>query len=270
MSLSPKFGFNLKKEDRLAKYDGPDKVVSSKEYQKRLAEEKERVSFMSLLPSLDKYTEGFEVGELIVMSGYTGHGKTTFCQTLTLNLAEQKVNSLWFSFEMTGRQFFAKFPRVPLFYLPLELKGKALGWIEDRIIEGKIKYNVRAVFIDHLHFVIDIATKHPSLEIGQVIRKLKTIAIKQNVVIFLIAHTSMPRGDSTPKLGDIRDSSFITQEADAAFVIQRLRIPKSQFYGTESRITILKHRRMGTIGRGIKITYRNKQFFEKTSLADLA
>lgn len=264
MSLSNKLGLNIKKEDRLATYEGPDRVISSKEYKKRLKEEKIRVSFKSLLPALDRYTEGFELGELIIISGYTGHGKTSLCQTFTLNLATQKVNSLWFSFEMTGRQFFAKFPKVPLFYLPLELKGKALEWIEDRIVEGKIKYNTRVIFIDHLHFVVDIATRHPSLEIGKVVRALKTMAIKHNIVIFLVAHTSMPRGDSAPTLGDIRDSSFITQESDAAFIIQRLRVPRTKFYGNESRITILKHRRMGTIGKGIKVFYVDKQFIEKS------
>lgn len=262
MGIKDKLRLNIRKEDRLAEYDGPDKVVSSKEYQEKLKTQVTRKGYLTSIGRLDQYTNGFETGELTVISGYTGHGKTSFCQTLTSYFADAEIKALWFSFEMTGQQFFAKFPKVPLFYLPLELKGKAMDWIEDRILEGKIKYDIRVVFIDHLHFVIDLATSHPSIQIGQVMRSLKTMALKHNISVFLVAHTSMPRGDKTPDLGDIRDSSFITQEADATFVIQRRKVKGTPFYGAESRLTILKHRRMGTMGKFIDLVYQDQLFKE--------
>lgn len=254
---------NIAKEDRLAKYDESDKVISSHDYLKKLEEEKKRHGFKTGIPKLDALTQGFETGELVVISGYTGHGKTSFAQSLTVNLAKQDIKALWFSFEMPARLFFAKFPgKVPLFYLPSELKGNALSWVEDRILEAKVKYEIKAVFIDHLHFVVDLATRHPSLEIGTVVRTLKNIAMRQNLVVFLIAHTSMPKRDKSPSLGDIRDSSFITQESDATFVIERI-LPRNQrYYGNEAWLTILKHRRMGTIGRKIKLLYKDNLFQE--------
>lgn len=256
---------NIGKEERLASYEGSDKVISSSDFQKKLEEDgqKEVYSFSTGLLEFDRVTKGFETGELIVMSGYTAHGKTSFCQSLTNKFSDRGYKSIWFSYEMPPRQFFKKFGEaLPDFYLPQELKGSALSWIEDRILESKIKFETRIVFIDHLHFLIDLARSgHPSLEIGTIVRSLKLLAIKYNIVIFLIAHTSMPKADVAPNIGSLRDSSFITQEADSVMVIQRKRLD-SGTYGSESFLYILKHRREGIMGKKISLFYKDSDFLE--------
>lgn len=259
----PKIKLNIAREDRLAEYKGSDKIISSHEYQKRLDEEKGIIhSFMTKLPEVDKITKGFETGELVVISGFTGQGKTSFAQSLTENFAEQGIRSVWFSFEMPPRQFFSKFQNLPLFYLPQELKESSQSWIEDRIIESKIKYDTRIVMIDHLHFLVDLfRTQNASLEIGSIVRSLKKMAMRHHIIIFLIAHTSMPKKDKQPLLGDIRDSSFITQEADSVYTIQRIKNSKG-IYGSEAWLSILKHRRCGIMGKNIKLIYNNKKFTE--------
>lgn len=261
--------FHSSKEEQMAKYEGEDRIVSSHEFKKELEEERGKAtySFKSQFPRLDEITEGFETGELIVISGFTGHGKTSLAQSLTVNFEKQKIKTLWFSYEMPARQFFAKFQKLPLFYLPKELKESTLRWIEDKIIEAKIKYDTRVVMIDHLHFLFDfVRSAHPSLEIGTIVRTLKGLAMAYNIVIFLIAHTSMPKGRGSPGLEDIRDSSFITQEADSAMVIQRIK--NKTIYGNDAWLTVLKHRRMGSIGKRVKLFYKDKQFYELTDSAE--
>ena len=211
----------LNKLERLKKYKGTDAVISSKDFKDDLDKRKDEISsFSSGFEDLDKFSGGFEEGELIIVTGYTGHGKTSFLQSLTENFLEQKVKTLWFSYEMTAAQFFSKFKELPLFYLPKELKGSAMHWIEERILEAIMKYRIKVVMIDHLHFLIDLAQiRHPSLEIGTIVRSLKSMALRYKITLFLIAHTSMPRGDQPPGLENIRDSSFITQEAEATLAI---------------------------------------------------
>lgn len=253
------------KEERLAEYSGEDRVISSEEMAKELAETKDKTAynFKTGIPKLDLITEGFETGELIIVSGYTGFGKTSLCQSFTVAFERQEIKTVWFSYEMPARQFLTKFPGLPLFYLPRQMKDRALNWIEDRIIEAKTKYEIRVVMIDHLHFLVDlIKMRQPSLEIGTIVRSLKLLAMKHNVVIFLIAHTSMPKSNQSPGLESIRDSSFVTQEADLVLVIQRILPKGKQVYGNEAWITILKHRRTGAIGRHIKVLYKDKMFFE--------
>lgn len=51
-------------------------------------------------PTLNKYLKGHRRGELTVLTGPTGCGKTTFMAEYSLDLAMQGVNTLWGSFEI--------------------------------------------------------------------------------------------------------------------------------------------------------------------------
>jgi len=73
------------------------------------------------LPSLPKFTQiikGLRRGELTVVTGPTGSGKTTFLGQMSLDLAEQDVNVLWGSFEIKNTRLMHKllqqFAREPL------------------------------------------------------------------------------------------------------------------------------------------------------------
>jgi len=259
---------NIQREERLANYDGPDKVISSKEFLEKLKESRElekEIKWNSGIPKLDKLIDGFETGELVIISGYTGHGKTLFGQTLTLNFAEQDIPTLWFNYEMTPKQFFQRFKNVPMFYLPAKMKENAIKWLTDRILEAKLKYNIRAVIIDHLHFLVDMMiAEHPSLEIGSIMRTLKKLALAQNVVIFLIAHTTKPKALKTPGLDSIRDSSFITQEADIVLTIYRNPIENGKGVREKTILSVVKSRRTGKMHSKVYLVFdQNKRFYEE-------
>lgn len=51
-------------------------------------------------PSLTKVVGGFREGELTIITGPTGSGKTTFLSQLSLNLARRGVRTIWGSFEI--------------------------------------------------------------------------------------------------------------------------------------------------------------------------
>lgn len=230
-------------ETKLAEYDGKDKVVSSIEILKQIeAEGIKYIEIKSGMPSMDDTLGGFEGGEVTVISGISGNGKTLMAQTLTINFEEQAIPCLWFSFEVLARSFLRSFGNsLPLFYMPTQLKINSLNWLEARIQESILKYGVRVVFIDHLHFLIDIKTRHNiSLEIGFVMRTLKRIAIKYNLCIFLIAHTTKIRPEKELDLEDTRDSSFVGQEADNVLMIWR-----KKDTDTEAYIKIVKNRKKG-------------------------
>jgi replicative DNA helicase len=139
------------------------------------------------------------------------------------------------------------------------------------------KFGIRAVFIDHLHYIVEMIPKgnlSQSAVIGDVCRRLKQMAIKYNITVFLIAHTAQPKGEDNsnqqPTLSSIRDSSFIAQESDAVYAINRVKKKgfSSEIYENDSWFLILKQRRTGTMGKKVKLSYINNTFVETLSNED--
>jgi len=257
----------LEQEEKFLKYDRFDKVVSSEEMQKKIdAQPENPINFKSGIAMLDNYIERFEGGEMIVISGKTKNGKTTFAQTLTKNFHDKGIMSLWFSYEMPTRQLLRKFPKQTLFFMPQTLADKDLDWIENRIYEAKLKYGIQAVFIDHLHFIVDLASHNPSWEVGRIVRYIKKLAVKHNVVIFLLAHLRKVKlDDKVPDIDDLRDSSFIAQDSDGVFFMTRSFYTDkdgNKVYGDMSRLTVAVHRESGTMEKNIDLIYENNKFYE--------
>lgn len=282
----------LERETRLVTYTGRDQIVSSHELADELAKTEDSVFKVATgVKSLDRILgDGVEAGELIIVTGPTGEGKTTLLMTVTKNMAEAKVNSVWFTLEVTPRQFLQKLIKsggeqqnLPLFYLPhagvedadnkyveewekkQRRKYEMIDWIEDKIIEAKVKVEkegepLKAVFIDHIHMIFSLSkSRNVSLEIGDMVARIKDIALVHNLAVFLIAHTKDPaEGQSRePRKEDIRDSGLISRLADTIIGVWRIRNSND---GTKSRreeineddnkakIRVFKNRRRGTLG----------------------
>jgi len=242
------------------------KIISSHEMVlllKSKGEERPLVNVRSKFPSLDRAIENFHDGELIAVSGPTKEGKTLLCQSFTKSFAEQQYYSLWFSYEVTPRGFINGFDSVdlPLFYMPEALKARSLEWVEEKILQGLEQKNTRIVFIDHLHYLFDLVQRgNISLTIGNVIRRLKSLAVTHHLIIFLLCHTTKPGGEG-PELSynSIRDSSFVSQEADSVLMIQRTGT-------TEGQMRVEFHRRTGCFNKTIPLIKVGKYLMEEERL----
>jgi archaellum biogenesis ATPase FlaH len=246
----------------LAEYDGEDRVISSHEMALKLQDRPESiVNIKSYIPSLDIAMDGFREGELIVLSGPTKQGKTLLGQSLTAAFVRQQYYPLWFSFEVPIRQFLSQFREpAPLFYIPEKLKPHALLWFEERVKESFEKYHTRIIFCDHLHYLIDLARiRNPSIEIGQIIRRLKSLAVSGEFVIFLLCHTTKGATEDNLSFESIRDSSFISQESDSVLMIKRT----PQDGETTARLRVEFHRRTGVMERIIKLRKVNGYLVEQ-------
>jgi replicative DNA helicase len=236
----------MRTKEELVNYEGPDRIVPAMEMAIKFQNEPScLINLSSGITGIDKLCGGFRDGELITISGYTKNGKTLLAQTLTAAFIGQGSFPLWFSYEVPARQFLKQFPAVPDLFLPLELKANAMDWVEERVLEALNKFNCRCVFIDHLHFLFDLGrSRNPSLDIGQVIRRLKGMAIKHEIIIFLLCHTQQPKeGDEGLSYEKIRDSSFVAQESDCVIMIART--PEENKTFATARVEF--HRRTGVM-----------------------
>jgi replicative DNA helicase len=128
-----------------------------------------------------------------------------------------------------------------------------MTWIESRVVEGIAKFGIKAVFIDHLHYLFDLSKiKSPSLELGAVVRSLKLLANRRGVMVFLVAHIGKKDSKEQVTIDHIRDSSFVSQEADYVLMLQRkatVDFDGNRNYENETALKVEKNRRNGRLGR---------------------
>lgn len=258
----------------LKEYDGPDRVVSSMEYAEIVkATPKPNVTLNSGVTTLDDSVRGFVPGELIVVSGPTAMGKTLLCDTMIRHMRTDKHYSVFFTFEVTPETIALQHdtPETVLF-LPLQHIAMDLDWIRWRCREAQMKYGCEAVFIDHLHYLIDMGNnRNMSLEIGRVMRFLKKeIALAFNMVVFIVCHVKQLDMESEPSIYHLRDSSFVGQEADTVLMVWRRWDLDENGKKLDSRlqglatIKIEKARRSGCMGKKINIRKHGHLLVEST------
>ncbi|MBN1226340.1 MAG: AAA family ATPase [Deltaproteobacteria bacterium] len=249
-----------KRLQSLKDYQGEDQIISAPELSLILGQKAEpTITVKSNIPTLDRYTEGFQSGEVYAVSGPTKMGKTLLCQSFTVEFVRQQVFPVWFSYEVPARQFLAQFDEVPFVYMPSKLKAHDMTWLEDRILEAFIKYRARVIFIDHLHYLFDIArSRNPSLDIGSVIRRLKSMAVDHGLIIFLLCHTTKGKSEGNLSYESIRDSSFVSQESDCVLMIQRT--PKDG--ENRSQVRVEFHRRTGVMEKVVMLEKTGKYLRE--------
>lgn len=202
---------------------------------------------------------GIRGGDLVVISGISGHGKTSFAQTLTYNLVQRTIPCLWFSYEVSNSHIQRKFLNISggkddfLIYCPMKTTSGRVDWIYDKVKEGVEKFGTKIVFIDHLDFLFPAQQRLYDNEAGilkHIVMELKNIAIKLNVCIVLMAHVKKVADE--PTMSDIAGSSGIFQNADVVLIVYRIPKPPASIdittgdlFTNQTRIKMVKNRVTG-------------------------
>jgi replicative DNA helicase len=211
-------------------------------------------------PVLDDALEGgVREGDLVIITGKSGEGKTTFAQNITINLFPNGL-STWFSYEVMINNLYAKFRQMaeakkmnikdlPIF-TPKRMASGNLNWIKEKITEGIKKYDSKFVFIDHIDFISPTNLKSNDqrrMILKEICQELKTIAIDLKITVFLMAHVKKVQGREV-EMQDIAESSGIYQLADFIFSVARIKTKENvggefiEIVSDESIIKILKNR----------------------------
>jgi len=154
---------------------------------------------------------GFKMGDLVIISGKPGSGKTTMSQTLTYNLCKAKHQVLWFTYEVSPEHLHQKFIEMGIqdfytVYAPQKNITGHLSWVKKKIKEGWEKYETKFIFIDHIDFLTPAnnkTTDNEAISYKKIATELKTLAIELDVVIVLMAHLKKTDTMKEPELEDI-------------------------------------------------------------------
>lgn len=258
----------MNEESILTSYNGKDAVITATQLRAEIKAQPKPPELYSGISMLDNATHNFQAGEIVIVSGPTGHGKTSFCKFLISRFSEISYKPMYFGAEGMCDNFFDKFPQpMNEFYMSREFIKANLEWLEERIKEGKLKYGCDIVFIDHLHYMLDMAklsTGNTSILIGGFMRELVKMVKRQNVLCFLVAHLTKSVFTKPPCISDIRDSSFVTQEADMVLLIWRKMNTNDksgaiEFCDNRSTLSIQKSRRSGVL-RTFELEYNGGVF----------
>ncbi len=176
---------------------------------------------------------GIQEGDITVVSGATGQGKTFLCQSITYEMAKNKIPTLWFSYEVSLDELWRKFEEMGadkdfISYSPLKMVTGNIEWIEKKIKEAKLKYGTKVVFLDHLGFLAKSLTNpndrslgfNYALYLSSLCRDIKRIAINNGVSVFLLVHRTKDK-EKNDDTSDIAYSAGIAQEADTVIMIRR-------------------------------------------------
>lgn len=204
---------------------------------------------------------GFREGDLTVISGVPGDGKTTLARMFSMNLSSNLIPSLWFSYEMSHSELWESFKKMGasgnlVNYVPMELEDD-LDWMFHHIDKAIKEKAVGAIFIDTLGDVVKSVKKQQELSnyatyLAQICKDLRLYAIKNKLMIFVIAHATKQTRSNTNETdnADIANSNGIPAAATNIFHIWRDRDDRGL-----SHVKIGKSRRDGT-AKGLKFNFR--------------
>jgi len=207
-------------------------------------------------PKLDEMTSGFQDGQLIVVAGRPGTGKTSFALSLVRNIALKEGAGVGlFSLEMTKEQLLERLlcgeGRVNLHqlrggFVPSskwrdiataagklqestividDLPGNAILDVKAKARRMKAEHDIDMLVIDYLQLIEGTKSANTrEQEIAHISRSLKGIARELKVPVIALSqlNRSVERRDKKrPKLSDLRESGAIEQDSDLVTFIYR-------------------------------------------------
>lgn len=247
------------------------------------------------IPDIDRVIGGLIMGQVVLLTGKRGHGKSTFMSQLVCEALDQRENVFiysgeladyhfkrWIDFQLAGTDYIKTVQNVygdneytisegVIRQISDWYKGRAYiydnNWLPDDdaeieslpdTIEKVIKqYGVRLVCIDNLMTAMESVRENDQLYLAQsnFVGKLKKIAVKYDVVVILVAHPRKSKLEFDND--DVSGSGDITNKVDVVMSYQRVENDDT----CDSKLSITKNRLFGKYANGdnaIKLCYSEK------------
>ena len=219
----------------------------------------ETLGYMTSLESFDQMTGGLQGGDLIILAASPSVGKTAFALNLVTGHCKNGGTSLIYSLEMGTKQLLkrmiasegmvnaSKWRDISNSFTTTDYENamRAIGGMTNWELEifdnkhtiSEIRAGIRKqlhdnpkrkhlVIIDYLQLINPAIMRRDrrDLEIGEMTRELKLLALELKIPIVLLSQLSRgvdARQDKRPLMSDLRESGNIEQDADVISFLYR-------------------------------------------------
>jgi len=258
----------------------------------------ERQTVKTGLTDIDKITGGLHNSDLIIVAARPAMGKTAFMlnmasanknRPLVFSTEQSRIQAMWRMFSISGNVPNHKIRQGDLDNTEFAQIQKAMniildsnGWIYDKSAPTmtEIETTAREVYKNHgctaiyLDYLQRIKHENSSLpkheQVGDIAMRLKELARELDIPVVALAQVNRrcEAGDNKrPKMGDIKDSGTIEQEADSIMTLYR-----EEVYNEETQdkniceVDFKKNRHGGTGMIKVKWTAPTMRFDDLTTM----
>jgi replicative DNA helicase len=204
---------------------------------------------------LDRMTAGLHPGELVIVAGRPGLGKTSLCSTIALHAARRRKSVGILSLEMTKEELTKRhisneaevdYHKIRTGYLGREdwakigrVSQQMAGWklhIDDSGDVSMLQLRARAqrlalekgldlLIVDYLQLLRGSGKRYDNRthEVTDISRALKSLAKELRIPIIAAAQLNREsdRANRRPRMSDIRESGAVEQDADLMLALHR-------------------------------------------------
>lgn len=213
------------------------------------------------LKELDSVIGGLYFGQVVLLTGKRGEGKSTLLSQLLVEAMDQNYSIFaysgeladyhfkrWMDFQAAGPEFITTQKSMygeEYYQIPNDIVERINAWyrgrayiydnnsVDDNEMESLIstiehtiqRYDVKVIAVDNLMTAMDFTGDDIYKAQSAFVKALKNIALKYNVVVILVAHPRKTQMDGKPgaELGndDVSGSSDITNRVDLVMAYSR-------------------------------------------------
>ncbi|MDE6967712.1 MAG: replicative DNA helicase, partial [Clostridia bacterium] len=237
---------------------------------------------LSYFKNLDKFTNGYKGGQMIILAARPGCGKTSFAMNMVCNIAKNEPDKVVavFNLEMSISELTQRI-LLTMASVPHEsvINGASADefkrlWQAKKILEQsnvyiddtanttpeqimskcrrlkQMKKRLDFVVIDYLQ-LLKAQNSRQSIqqEVTEISRSIKIMAKELDVPVLALSQTSRDlekRDDGDPKMSDLRESGAIEQDADQVYFLVKQKNSEGDIQVID--LHIVKHR-SGSTGK---------------------
>jgi len=249
----------------MADGDLPGKSVSLKEVMKEVLKRIEEIQDLedrehhltginTGFEDLNRFTSGFQNGEMIVVAARPSVGKSTFALNIGMRVGvRSQLGVALFSLEMGRNQvalnMLCSLAQIDAHRLRLGMLGEdawprfsecagtlynAPIFIDDTSVMTvlqlrakarrlKMQHDIRLIVVDYIQLMDSPVNENRQQQIAEISRGLKALARELNVPVVALSqlNRAVDRENRRPRLSDLRESGAIEQDADVVLLLHR-------------------------------------------------